>query len=45
MALPFLPQPKQWKNCLLGLTENDGDFSPWKGHSPMKFAPPFLSGT
>jgi hypothetical protein len=28
MALPFLPQPKQWKNCLVGLTEKEGDFSP-----------------
>ena len=27
------------------LTENDGDFSPWKGHRPMKLAPPFLSWT
>ncbi len=45
MALPFLPQPKQWKNCLDGLTLNEGDFSPWKGHSPMKLAPLFLSCT
>ena len=45
MALPFLPQPKQWKNCLVGLTLKLGDFSPWKGHRPMKLAPPFLSCT
>ena len=45
MAVPCAPQPKQWKNCLLGLTVNDGDFSLWKGHSPRKFWPAFLSCT
>jgi len=30
---------------LEGLTLKDGDFSPWKGHSPMKLAPPFFNWT
>ena len=45
MALPCLPQPKQWKNCLVGLTVKEGLFSEWKGHSPEKLAPVFFSWT
>src|SRR5690349_86380 len=33
-------QPKQWKSPLLGLTWKDGDFSSWKGQSPLRFPPP-----
>ncbi len=35
-------QPKQWKSPLLGLTWKDGDFSSWKGHSPLRLPPPAL---
>ena len=26
-----------------GLTMKEGDFSPWKGHNPIKLAPPFFN--
>src|SRR5208337_5399642 len=42
---PPLPQPKQWKICLTGCTANDGVFSPWNGHSPVKFFPLFFKRT
>jgi len=42
---PPTPQPKQWKNPLSRLTWNDGVFSPWNGHSPLKVAPDFFRET
>jgi hypothetical protein len=45
IASPLAPQPKQWKNCLPGLTEKLGDFSAWNGHKPIRLAPPRLSST
>ena len=35
MGPPPLPQPKQWKICLDSLTEKEGVFSWWNGHSPQ----------
>ena len=43
MALPFLPQPKQWKNCLAGTDcERTAIFRRERGTAPCKFAPPFF---
>jgi len=39
---PPTPQPKQWKMPFLGLTMNDGVFSPWKGQRPFQFTPAFF---
>ena len=32
---PPVLQPKQWKKPLSRFTVNDGDFSLWKGQSPL----------
>jgi hypothetical protein len=42
---PPLPQPKHFHVSRAGVTVNDGVFSPWNGHSPLKEAPAFLSWT
>ena len=36
---PPSPQPKQCQLSRLGVTTNDGVFSPWKGQRPLKVAP------
>src|SRR5882757_3077753 len=42
MTSPPTPQPKQWNRPLAGDTENDGDFSSWNGHNPLRLPPPAL---
>src|SRR5690606_14575092 len=41
MSPPF-PHPKQWKFWESGKTMNEGVFSLWNGHKPLKFAPAFF---
>src|ERR1700736_2716426 len=36
---PPAPQPKHLKKPRSGCTWNDGDFSPWNGHSPTRSLP------
>lgn len=43
MTSPETPQPKHLKIPRSGDTLNDGDFSPWNGHRPVKLRPAFLS--
>ena len=38
-------QPKHFQESRLGVTVNDGVFSPWNGHSPLKVVPAFFSCT
>src|SRR5260221_9494162 len=45
MRVPGAPHPKPWLICLSGLTQNDGDFSLWKGQHALNSRPAFLSGT
>src|SRR3954447_19639634 len=40
MTSPPTSQPKQWYRFLVGVTWNDGDFSSWNGHSPLRLPPP-----
>src|SRR5262244_641413 len=44
-TVPCLPQPKQWKNCLSGLTQKDGVFSLWNGQQALYSRPDFFSCT
>jgi hypothetical protein len=37
---PPTPQPKQWYEPTDGRTLNDGDFSSWNGHRPLRDPPP-----
>jgi hypothetical protein len=40
---PPSPQPKHFQESRLGVTVNDGVFSPWNGHRPLKVVPAFFS--
>src|SRR4051812_7190056 len=42
---PCLPQPKQCQVSRTGVTTNEGVFSPWNGHSPLRVVPAFFSWT
>ena len=42
---PPRPQPKHFHVSRVGVTVNEGVFSPWKGQRPLKVVPAFLSGT
>src|SRR2546426_10140534 len=42
---PPSPQPKHFQVSRPGVTTNDGVFSLWNGHSPLKVVPAFLSCT
>ena len=40
---PPRPQPKHFQDSRAGVTVNDGVFSPWNGHRPLKVVPAFFS--
>jgi len=42
---PPRPQPKHFQLSRAGVTVNDGVFSPWNGHRPLKLAPALRSWT
>src|SRR5690625_4281502 len=42
MTSPPSLQPKQYHKFLAGVTLKEGDFSSWKGHSPLSEPPPAL---
>ena len=42
---PPRPHPKQCQVSRFGVTTNEGVFSPWNGHRPLKTVPAFLSAT
>ena len=45
ITFPASPHPKHLYICLSCETENEGDFSLWNGHNPIKFLPDLLSLT
>ena len=45
MASPLALHPKQWYTPISALTENDGVFSAWNGHSPCQRRPTRFSCT
>ena len=40
---PPRPQPKHFQESRAGVTVNEGVFSPWNGHRPLKVVPAFFS--
>src|SRR5690606_2582768 len=42
MTSPPSPQPKQYQRLRAGVTLNEGVFSSWKGHRPLREPPPAL---